>query len=113
MKKIKILDTTSLSRDELKNLIEKFPFKKDLAKNLEISLYQLNTLIKAHNLNYPRPYRANGKIVTKQHSHIDRLWLLSNWVNTDKSLNELSIEFGVPLGLLENRASRLGVSKKI
>lgn len=112
MKKINILDTTSLSRDELKNLIEKFPFKKDLAKNLGISLYQLNTLIKSHNLNYPRAYRANGKIVTKQHIHIDKLWLLSNWVNTDKSLNELSIEFGVPLKLLENRASRLGVSKK-
>lgn len=43
---------------------------------------------------------------------VTKEWLIENWINTDKSLNDLSIEIGVNSSLLEQRASRFGLRKE-
>lgn len=48
----------------------------------------------------------------RNYPNIDKEWLIKNWVDTDKSLNTLSLENSIPLGVLEYRASFYGLTKK-
>jgi hypothetical protein len=112
MKKINILEKITLTKEDVLCLVEKFPYKKDMAEYLGINLYQLNLLMEAHNISYPKIPSRKGKIGVKEYTFITKDWLIENWAKTNKSLQSLSTEFSVPLSLLETRASRWGLSKK-
>ena len=42
---------------------------------------------------------------------VTKEWLIENWINTDKSLNDLSKELGVNSSVLESRTSKFGLRK--
>lgn len=46
------------------------------------------------------------------HPEIDKEFLITNWLNTSKSLKDLSRELGVNDSLLESRAHRYGITKE-
>ena len=44
---------------------------------------------------------------------IDKQWFIDNWINTSKSLKQLSVEQNVSLALLDNRSRSYGLKKPI
>jgi hypothetical protein len=105
MKKINI------SKESIQEVIQKYPYKKDACKDLGIDIKVLNRLVKEYELSYPRGNFKRGKSFITNRPDIDKFWLIENWVNTNKSLAELSIEENIPLSTLESRVARNNLTK--
>ena len=62
-------------------------------------------------LSTKKSYRR-GKNFPQIHPEIDEQWLTEHWVNTDKSMHQLSIEFNVPESLIETRRAKWNLKKR-
>ena len=105
MKKINI------SKECIQEVIKKYPYKKDACNYLGIGIKTLNRLVKEYDLNYPSGNFKRGKSFITNRPDIDKCWLINNWVNTNKSLAELSIQENIQLSTLESRVARYKLVK--
>lgn len=85
--------------------------KHQCAKNLDIDDTTFRKKCKRFGIKYEKLNARRGKILPQSHPEIDKDWLIKNWVNTTKSMDQLSIEFNVSPGLLEARRQKYNVKK--
>ena len=105
MKKIEI------PKSKIQEMINKYPYKKDTCKELGIDIGTLNRLLKEYNLNYPRVSSQKGVSHIYQYTYIDKEWLIEHWVNSCKSVKQLSEEEHVPMSIIENRCVKYNLTK--
>ena len=102
-----------VSEDVLRECVSKHKFKKDICKELNISIETLNRLLKEYNIRFDVSSWCKGiKKPLTSYEYIDHQWLVDNYLNTTKSIAELSMEYGVSESLIESRVRRYGLSKK-
>lgn len=85
--------------------------KHECAKNLGIDDTTFRKKCKKFGIKYEKLNARRGKILPQSHPEVDKDWLIKNWVNTPKSMEQLSIEFNIPSGLLEARRAKYNVKK--
>lgn len=105
MKKVNIDVST------LEYTINTYPLKKDACKTLGISIDTLRRLVNEAGLSYPRTSKYKGLSKDGKYSFVDESWMKTHWINTSKSLNELSQEFNIPEGVLEYRRAKYNLFK--
>lgn len=107
MRKI-IVDKSILS-----DAIEKGGTKEEVAKRLGMCVTTFNKYCKEFGIIVPRrSCKGKERNSTRKFPYVNHEWLIVNWLNTDKSLNELSKDYNIPLSLLEYRASWYGMKKR-
>ena len=106
MKKV-IIEKELLQEQLNKNLT-----KQQICDNLNISVYVLKNMLELYNLDYVKKNARRGKVCATQYTYVDKDWLIENWVNTNKSLSDLSKEFNIPSSILEARRAKYNVTKK-
>lgn len=99
-----------ISKDLIEQAIFQYPNKQDAAKSLGISIYLLNRHLKDYNITYNET--GSWKKPKSGFSEITKEWLINNWINTEKSLTQLSKEFNIPYGVLDFRRAKYNLSKK-
>ncbi len=93
---------SSLSKEIIKSQLNTGLTKIQIAKNLNISIPTLNKLIKEYELtSKPKINRPD----------IDANWLITHWVNTSKSLEQLAEEENIPYPTLEHRTRKYNIKK--
>lgn len=97
---------TKVSKEDFLRCVSVSKTKKEVCQMLDISYTTCNIYLKMYGVRF-----REAKYNLASFQWVDREWFIENWANTDKSLNDLSEEFGIPLSTLENRASRLKVNK--
>lgn len=104
----------TISKEKLEYTISHFNTKADASAYLGISVPTYRKLLKENSLIFSATQEVvNGKTVRRIiRPDIDKQWFVDNWINTDKSLSDLSKENDVPLSVLEYRASSLGLCKQ-
>jgi len=89
-----MLDITLITKSILEECIKRNVFKKDTCKELNIPISRLNKYLKMYNLIYPyKNSRAGIENPNKLYPEVNREWLITHWINTTKSLNELADDF--------------------
>ena len=105
MKKISIEKETFIS------LVDKYKCKTDIARALNISVDTVRRIAIDLNVHIPRVSWRKGKKLPVSYCFVDKNWLSEKWVNSERSLSDLSKEYGIPLSVLENRASAYSLKK--
>lgn len=94
-----------ISKEQLEDVIASSKTKKEAAEKLNISVDTLKLKLKKYNLVFNTSSWKKGQVSpARSHAEITEDWLINNWLNTDKSLKQLSDEFNISLSLLESRA---------
>lgn len=101
----------TISREELQEVIERFPFKQDACKYLNIGIDTLRRVVNEYGLIYPRVSIFKGVTRIKDNQFIDKQWLVEHWVNTEKSIAQLAQEYSVSIGMLESRRAKYSLTK--
>lgn len=100
-----------LKKEDLIHAANTFDYKKDAAKYLNCSIGVLNKALTEFDVKFISKPPAKGKDRIKDYLFADKKWLIDNWVNTDKSLKELSEEYSIPTGVLESRRVKYKLTK--
>lgn len=101
-----------IDRNILIEAIKQNKPKVQLAKELGISVDTVVARCKEYNIKYKVCSWRKGKIThIKTHTFVDKEWLQTNWINTDKSLYTLSKQYNIPVSLLESRSSLYKLKK--
>lgn len=86
--------------------------KNQLAKELGIDVGVITARCKEYGIEYKVCSWKKGKTFpTNIYPYVNKEWLQTNWLNTDKSLHTLSLEHNIPQSLLESRASLYKLKK--
>lgn len=89
----------------------KFRYKRDAAKYFNMCVDTFNRILKEYDIDYRKYSSKIVKHKLNSYIEIDKQWLIDNWINTGKSLRQLSEEFNVPEGTLESRALMFNLKK--
>ena len=95
--------------DLLSDMLENHMSIVDIAKYFECSKDVITDRMRQHGLK--SKYIPKNKGVFKKFPHIDKEWLVDNWLNTQYSLKTLSLREGCNIQLLEGRAKKFGLKK--
>ena len=85
--------TQKITTKQLQEAISKTHSRREAAREVGVSVPTFAKLLKQHQITYPERYPE----VTAE-------WLSREWLQTGKSLAQLSVEFNIPLSTLEHRA---------
>lgn len=107
-----IMKRVILSKDIVLKSVKENLYKKDVCKDLNVCIRTLNQMLNLYRIDFDKECMHKKTELFLRYPHIDREWFIKNWVETHKSLSELSVEFGVPLSTLEFRASHYEITKK-
>ncbi len=97
----------NFTKDEFIQKCKELKVKKFVANYFNLSIYLLEKYMKQNNIifNWKDRYRTNKwNFITKE-------WLKTNWLNTTKSLNDISLEFNIDLHYLEVQAKKYNLKK--
>ena len=101
-----------IEKEKIELCIQKTTCKKEIAKLLNISIKTLNRLLILYNITLPKyNWNKGKKEIYTNYKEVNKQWIQEHWIDSDKSLNQLSKEFNIPLSILENRAMRSGLTK--
>ena len=99
----------SIEKSKIEQLLHQYKYKKIVCKHLGICIDTLNTLINEYGIEHQRAYNTYERVL--DHPEINKEWLITNWVNTTKSMRQLSEEFNVPESLIDSRRTMYKVVK--
>ena len=94
----------------LKEAAISYPTRKAAGEALGISKDTFSNLLKEHNIIFV-PIKVDKPKCFKQYPEINEEWLIKNWVNTTKSIKELSQEVGCLDSLIESRIAAFKLKK--
>lgn len=101
-----------IPREKIEYVVKTFKFKHDATKYLGVDIAVLNRFLKEYNIDFPRVNGRKGVDGRKSFLHIDKQWMIDNWVNTDKSMRELAEQEGCNESLIDSRRAKYGLEKK-
>lgn len=101
-----------IEKEKIEYVIDNFPVKRDGAKYLGVDIAVVNNMVKLYGLSYPGQPGGKGKERKRSYPEVDKQWLMDNWLNTSKSLRQLSEEFNIPESILELRRNYYRLNKK-
>jgi DNA-binding transcriptional regulator WhiA len=97
--------------EELKNKISQKICVEDLCNYFNVSRGTLKEICIKNNI--PSPCRQRLLKPTSNHPEINKDWLITNWVNTSKSMAQLASEYHVTESLIDYRRIKYGLTKNL
>lgn len=99
-----------ITKEQLEKLIQTYPFKYQAADSLGVSVYYVDKALKKYGMTYPRANRLGDKVFYC-HPEITKEWMIENWVNTGKSMRQLSQETGISEGVFDACREKFNLKK--
>ena len=108
-----LLKKLNFTREQIEYAAQNFSYKYDAAKYLNCSKDTFTNYLKLYNIDFKRngPYKGTNR-PDCTHSFITKEWMIQNWVNTNKSMRELSEQLNVPESVLDYRREKYGLVKR-
>lgn len=104
-----------ISKEELLQLTATYKTKKAIAEYLGISVDTVKRCLAEHHIEFnTRSWKlGQAQEALRKHPEVNAEWLTQHWLNTDKSLQELSTIYNISLSILESRASFYKLKKQL
>ena len=90
-----------ISKEELLQLTATYKTKKAIAEYLGISVDTVKRCLAEHQIEFNTRSWKLGQVqeALRKHPEVNAEWLTQHWLNTDKSLQELSIIYNISLSI--------------
>ena len=107
------MNKLNFTREQIEYASKNFSYKYEAAQYLNCSKDTFTNYLKMYNIEFKRsgPYKGTDRPECC-HSFITKEWMIEHWVNTSKSMRQLSEEFNISESTLDYRREKYALEKR-